>query len=239
MIKRIGILFFGAICLLLSLSNMVFAQDNPSDTKGIYVGVLGGYVVPMDMGMTIKNASVSLKYDVALDNSILFGLKAGYLTPFTNKIIALELEYNHMQHDFGQSKTYVQEGVNFKLDGDIQIDALMFNILGRYPSGAFHPYAGLGVGFANAQIGDMSSTRASDGVKTSNYAGATVGVAAYQFLAGIDFDVTKNIIVGLSYKFFGTGTISYTSTDSIGHRTFNYDLEYKSHNFVLGVSYLF
>ena len=191
------------------------------------------------MGMTVGDASASEKYDVALDNSLLFGVKAGYLTPFTSKIMALEMEYNHMQHDFGQSKTYVEGGVNLKLDGDITIDALMFNILGRYPNGAFHPYAGLGVGYANAQIGNISATRASGGAQTANYASATVGVAAYQFLAGIDFDVTKNIIVGLSYKFFGTGTISYTSTDSVRNRTANFDLEYKSHNFILSVSYMF
>jgi hypothetical protein len=89
MMKRIGILLFAAICFILSLSSIVIAQDNPSETKGIYVGVLGGYVVPMDMGMTLKVASASFKYDVALDNSILFGVKAGYLTPFTSKIMAL------------------------------------------------------------------------------------------------------------------------------------------------------
>ena len=40
--KRIGILLFAAICFILSLSSIVTAQDNPSDTKGFYVGVLGG-----------------------------------------------------------------------------------------------------------------------------------------------------------------------------------------------------
>ena len=237
--KRIGILFFGAICFLLSLSSIVIAQDNPSDTKGIYVGVLGGYVVPLDMGMTGTTASASEKYDVALDNSFLFGLKVGYLTPFTNRIMAVEMEYNHMQHDFSESKTYQDGGVNFKFDGDIQIDALMFNILGRYPNGTFHPYAGLGVGYANAKIGDISTKRTSDGVKGANYAGATKGVAAYQFLAGIDFDVTKNIIVGLGYKFVATDTISYTSTDSVHNNAATFDVEYKAHNFVLSVSYMF
>ncbi len=65
------------------------------------------------------------------------------------------------------------------------------------------------------------------------------GLKPDPIMAGIDFDVTKNIIVGVGYKFFGTGTISFASRDSVYGNTAEFEYEYKSHNFILGVSYLF
>lgn len=44
--KRIGVLLL-SMFLLLSLSGIATAAD---DTKGIYVGVIGGYVIPLVMG---------------------------------------------------------------------------------------------------------------------------------------------------------------------------------------------
>jgi opacity protein-like surface antigen len=232
--KRIGKLLL-SICLLMSLSGIAAADD----TKGIYVGVVGGYVVPLDLGTTGTTAGHIIT-DIALDKGYLFGLKAGYLTPFTNKIFAVEVEYNHIRNNFDTSKTY--SFGQYCIDSKIRIDALMFNFLGRYPNGGLHPYAGLGIGYANIQISDIVVKSSGSGARLTTYSGATKGAMAGQLLAGIDFDVTKNMIVGLGYKYIVADKISYTSTatdykNAAATRTV--DAEYKSHNFVLSVSYLF
>lgn len=177
-----------------------------------------------------------------MDKGYLYGLKAGYLTPFTNRFFAVEVEYNHIANNLDTSKLYGPTS-GYNLDSKIQIDVLMFNFLGRYPNGAFHPYAGLGLGFASVQIDDIAVKRAGVGATLATYSGATKEALAGQLLVGIDFDITKNIIVGLGYKYFIADKVSYTSkatayyNDTTGTRTIN--AEYKSHNFVLSVSYLF
>jgi opacity protein-like surface antigen len=210
---------------------------------GVYVGILGGYVIPSDMKSTVTANLLggSTNNDIALDKGYLFGAKVGYLTPFTNKILAVELEYNHIINDFDKSKIYPLFGVNFNYNGKVQIDMLMLNILGRYPDGKFHPYIGVGGGYANVQISDIGASLA--GIKLLNMSSGSKGVFAYQLLLGIDVDVTQNIVVGLGYKYISAQKVSYdaTITSPLGPGSIpsSIDAEYNSHNLVLSVSYLF
>ncbi len=105
MMKKTGMLLM-SMCVLLSLSSIVIAQDLPSETKGIYVGLLGGYVSPVDTKTTFTGGGTNVSYDITQEKGYLVGAKVGYLTPFTKKIMALEMEYNHIEHKFDTSKSY-------------------------------------------------------------------------------------------------------------------------------------
>jgi len=122
-----------SLCLILSFSSPSAAQNKPTDTSGVYVGILGGYVIPTDMKTTLSTNRNSYNYDVTLDKGYLLGAKVGYLTPFTNRIMAMELEYNHIQNNFDTSKGYPMAGQLFNFDSKTQVDAIMVNVLGRYP----------------------------------------------------------------------------------------------------------
>jgi opacity protein-like surface antigen len=219
------------------------AEGKSSDT-GFYVAIVGGVSMPMDMKTTITAGSPMngwLSGDVSLKTGWIAGTKLGYLTPATNRILAVELEYNHIVNDSDTGKTYTFEGVSFHLDSNIKIDALMLNLMGRYPEGRFHPYIGAGAGYANVAIDDV---RGSSGAYTANNSSGSKGVFAYQFLVGIDFDIASNWFVGLGYKYFAASKASYDVT--ITSPLFpgvsvpgSVDAEYKSNIITFSVGYLF
>jgi opacity protein-like surface antigen len=236
--KRSGFLFFVLICLLFLFSGVATADD----TKGIYIGILGGYVIPADMKNTFTDSDLSPKYDTAQDKGYLVGAKVGYLTPFTKRIMAIEMEYNRIEQKFDTSKSYTfPGGTPFIMDSKVQIDALMFNLLGRYPEGAFHPYIGAGAGYANVRINDIA-IYSPQGRWIESFSSGSKGVFAYQFLVGIDFDVIKNINIGLGYKLITVQKVSYDSTwNNEQGRTGNLsnEAEWTGQNIVLSLSYLF
>jgi opacity protein-like surface antigen len=162
------------------------------------------------------------------------------LTPFTNRILAVELEYNHIENGFDTGKTY-QLGVPLTFDSKVKVDAVMFNLIGRYPEGKLHPYVGAGAGYAYLQIDDIKASFA--GINVLNASSGSDSVFAYQFLAGLNVDITKNWFTGLGYKYFHAGKASYdmsiTSPFATGRDAGSIDADYTSHNIVVTIGYLF
>lgn len=224
-----------AFLVLLVFSSSVMAED----TKGIYVGLVGGYVIPTGISGVLNNtAGTYPEYDPSLKNGYLYGAKVGWLTPFTNRIMALELEYNHIANEFDKAKRFIaMPPADLDLNSKINIDLIMFNMIARYPDGRFHPYIGAGAGYAHARINDTEVSLA--GVSLWTYSGGSKGVFAYQGIAGMDFDITKNIIIGVSYKYIGLQKITYDSIILPGPEAVVADLNYSSHNITLSLSYMF
>ena len=223
-------LFYTAFIFLMLVSFSSFAQAQ-SDTKGIYVGLIGGYVMPNDMTgrINVPSSPMSVKYDLDLKDGYLVGAKVGWLTPFSNRALAVEFEYNHLENKIDSWDYMV---FDLDMDGKVKIDLFMFNLIARYPTGRFHPYIGSGIGCAYANISDTNSILGS-------ISGGSDVVFAYQLMAGLDFDITKNIIAGISYKYLAPNTISFDNDapDLWGPGTA--ELNYKAHNFVLSLSYMF
>ena len=219
-------------------SSVAFAQGGAG---GIYVGVLGGMAIPPSMTMSVTDLtnSENERGDISMKRGWLGGAKVGYLTPFTNRILAAELEYNHLESNFDTKKQY--EGGT--LDGRIKMDLVMVNLIGRYPSGRFHPYAGVGGGYANVKLNDMSGWDSSTATKEPTIQGGSQAVFAYQILAGLDFDITKNWILGLGYKYLVTSPVSYntiaTSANGAQSVSAAIDTKFTSHNITLSIGYLF
>jgi opacity protein-like surface antigen len=185
---------FGIICMsFFVIFSVPFITVAAEKDMGIYVGVLGGVVTPSGMSTTWteKVPVASSIYDnVALKTGWLAGAKVGYLPPFTNRILAVEFEYNRIQNDFDSGKGYVHSGATLNYDSKIKIDAFMFNLIGRYPEGKIHPYGGVGIGYAKVQVDNISVSYS--GITSLNFSSGSEGVFAYQLLAGVNYDVTKN-----------------------------------------------
>ncbi len=130
------------LLVLLFFSSVAMAQD----TKGIYVGILGGYVIPNDATANVTEAGNPHipQYDASMKNGYLLGAKVGWLTPFTNRIMAVELEYNYLHSTFDQAKNFEGAPFAFNIDGKVNMNLFMLNLLARYPNGIFHPYIGAG-----------------------------------------------------------------------------------------------
>jgi opacity protein-like surface antigen len=242
--KKIFYVFY-LFVIFLSFSSAVYAQDKPADTYGVYLGLIGGYSIPgNDTSATFTGLSGSgFSFDTSLKNGFLYGAKVGWLTPFTNRILAVEFEYNNLENSFSSFNAPVFPGfpaaVNGDLGGKISMNLLMLNLLVRKPEGRFHPYAGAGFGYADVKVDDMNLTPAGiPAVLTISH--GSKGVFAYQVLAGMDIDITKNIFVGINYKYIAPQKISYDSNISMGGSApGSMEVDYKSHNITLSVCYMF
>jgi opacity protein-like surface antigen len=238
--KRWGIT---GLFLFVILSVPFSALAEEGNNLGLYVGVLAGVSIPADMNTNITGktpAAFSVNQDISLDTGWLAGAKVGYLTPFTKRILAVELEYYHVGNGFDSGKTYPALA-SLKLDGNVNIDTVMFNLIGRYPEGRIHPYVGGGVGYAYLQVDKIKGSLA--GTDLLNASSGSDNVFAYQILGGVNYDITKNWFAGLEYKFFhpskATYDMSITSPFAAGSNSGTIDVDYTSHNIVVILGYQF
>jgi opacity protein-like surface antigen len=211
-----------ALAIFLSAGS-VFAAENSN--TGFYVGISGGYVIPQSLSITPKESGDTGKFDATLDNGFLVGVKAGWNTPFTNRIMALEMEYNYIRNNFDNSK-YIPE-IDGTLDGTVSVHALLFNVKARYPEGRFHPYVGAGLGWALVQVGDLKTS-------DSTMPGQSGNAFCWQLLAGLDFDITPNFGVGIGYKYLATSP----TIGSSGNKLY-LDTDYRTSIVTLGLTYTF
>lgn len=182
-----------------------------------YFGIFGGYVAPEDMTWTSNVTGTSA--DLTLDESGMMGLKVGYILPQA-RALAFEVEWNYM---FEQSiPPQVVSGV--RESGDVYLNNFMVNLILRYPEGRIHPYIGGGIGASSMNIQN-----------TESMGGAVVNVAeesatgfAWQFLAGINFELAPNLSADLAYRYFGTNP-DFTVID----------VDYRTHAVTLGLNFHF
>jgi opacity protein-like surface antigen len=239
--KKRNILFLSLI-VVFSLPFNVSAAD---DTRGIYIAATGGLAIPNTATTTFADnvpGVGSTTQDISLNMGWLAGARIGWQTPFTKRWFAFEVEYNHIENRFDTGKIYTIANTSLVPDGKVKLDLVMLNFLARYPTGRFHPYMGLGGGYADVQLTDITS---GFGAASALYTtGGSKWVFAYQLLAGIDFDITKNVFMGVGYKYLAASKAQFDTTitsplaPGLRHPG-SIETEYKSHNVVLTVGFLF
>jgi opacity protein-like surface antigen len=219
--KRIGL-----ILMFMLLSQAAFAAENSN--TGFYVGISGGYVIPQALSITPKDGGSDTKFDATLNNGYFVGVKSGWNTPFTNRIMAMEIEYNYIRENFDNSK-YIPE-IGTTLDGTMGVHALLFNLKARYPEGQIHPYVGAGLGWSLVQLGDLTT---GDGGSVKGDIGNGF---CWQLLAGVDFDITPNVGVGIGYKYLATSpTIGSAGTKNKIYA----DTDFKASMVTVGLTFMF
>lgn len=228
------------LLIVFSFSSIAQAQEKQYDSLGIYVGLIGGYPIPSNMGTSYTVSGVqTVTADTALNDGYLYGAKVGWLTPFTKRIMAVEFEYNRISNSMNKLEnisTYPLP-VNIDMTGNVKMDMFMVNLMARYPQGKFHPYIGAGAGYALVKVDDSTIYLIPLGGMTGVITGGSTGVFAYQVMAGIDYDITKNIIIGLSYKYMATPSFNFNNTVQGTPATTS--MSYGAHNILLSLSYLF
>ena len=225
--KRIGL-----IIIFLLFSQTAFAVEN----IGFYFGVSGGYVIPQTMEISNPDSSAD-KFDTTLDNGYLLGIKTGWNTPFTRRIMAMEIEYIYINNDFDNNKIIPSPdnpGHSATLDGNMSIHAVLFNLKARYPEGPIHPYVGGGLGYAYASVGDITE-REYGGPNVSIWPGESGGGFCWQFLAGVDIDIAPHMSLGIGYKYFA----AYPNIGEDYYGDGSGDLDYRSSIITAGLTFTF
>ncbi|MFB3925098.1 MAG: outer membrane protein [Syntrophales bacterium] len=217
------------IVILLAFSSVCAAQDRMgSSGPGLYFGVFGGGVFPLDMQMSNDNASLR---DLDLGNGWTAGAKVGGL--FLDKVLAVEIEYNHIAGTNADSQfSHTFSGTNINVSGKVAIDSVFVNFIARYPHGKIHPYIGVGPGWSWFKFKDASASSVPNALGLSTATSDdTDSTWAVQGLAGVEFDIVRNASFVLGYKYYYTKA----DLDSFNHT----DVKFKSHIVTGGFNFYF
>ncbi len=210
--------------MLLLMSNAYagsFLEGDGVGSSGDYAGMSSG-VARRDSSLTDRNgASSNLYYSgTGIPLSAFVGRQYG---------VGLRME-GELFYKSDSADRWQYAGVSHSVDSRVWSLGVMGNLyydfyhdLERLKDLPFSPYAGFGIGCASLSV-----------------SGATVNalrlwndgqgmVFAYQAVVGSSFPVSKKILLDVSYRYFGT---SSATIDQI-------NVDYVSHNFLIGVRYLF
>ncbi len=175
------------------------------DKKGFYVKGGVGVTILEDYKVSFENEVGKFHFADEI-NKEGFTLNAAIGKEFENGFAA-ELELNYQESDADQfvTKEFVYEGLkqNFKdplFDGRTSIQTFMINGLYNLKNRTqFTPYVGAGVGIAwiDIQVNDVTS-----------YGKTSETNLAYQALAGIETEITKDFSILTGYRYLYAGEVT-------------------------------
>jgi len=205
--------------LVAVVSSVLFLVAAPVFAAGGYLGIEGGAVWPEDVSLSGGNLS--------FDTGWSLGAVAGY----NFGTWRLEGEYAYRSNDGSATVSAGTSGVSETGGGDTVTNALMLNAFYdfRMVSPTVYPYLGAGMGFAWV---DQEVTTPSFRVDDSDT------VFAYQFIAGIGFDLSKAFTMALDYRYFATADPSYSYNTTTG-TSGSFNSESKSSNVMLTLRFNF
>ncbi len=139
-------------------------------------------------------------------------------------------------------------GAKIPDDGGGEISAISFMVNGFYDFGArsrIKPYLGVGAGVAQLSMNDVDGLFGIAATLADPPGGDTAltvrlkvddddTVFAYQFGAGVGYEISEMIILTLDYRYFATRDPKFT--DDFGEKVTS---EYRSHSFGVGLRYYF
>jgi len=194
-----------------------------TNLTGAYLGIWGGYTVSPDA--TYERGPYS--FDLDVQQTWAFGIKAGF-TPPQAKYFSFELEFSYSNPDIDRS-VFAQAGTDFiSLDeANAKLYNYMFNIIAKYPEGKFHSYIGVGLGMSYVEVEGTLRARIG-GTSITEYDSDNNTAFAWQILAGVDIELTNNLVLDLGYRYFYTKP-EFEVTD----------IEYKTSMVTMGLKYYF
>ena len=207
----------GLWCLLVGLCCLMLSGR--SAQAEMYVAGQIGYTSPNDLSSVQGVGSISGLHfsDLKLQDSIVYGAKAGYYLPSMNWLgVETEL-FNTSPHVKQQPITVL--GVTAPAPGfDLNVFTWAINAMVRYPGNQFQPYAGVGLGlfFAEAKFQGQSDKDVAPGLNA---------------LAGLRYFATDRIALFAEYKY---NRAAFDFPDAIGIKA-----DYSANHFLGGVSFHF
>ena len=167
-----------------------------------YTALTGLYNMPSDSDATLNAAAFDVSGDIDLSNGFSLALALG--TPVSDTLrVELEGAYRASDIDGANDVRLNSMPVDAGLSGDIDTWSLMANAYYDVATIAVRPYIGAGLGIAHH---DASATLTLPGEPPESDSGDDT-VFAYQFMAGVGYQISGNMSVFGGYRYMGTNDL--------------------------------
>ena len=212
-----------AACVL--ASGMGAGAAHADQSPAWYMGVLGGVNV-MESTESIYNGPLGEQSDI-FDFKTGFG--GGALAGYDFGSLRLQGDVIYRRNKVG-AETYAGDP-NHGVDASVASVAPMLSVLYDIETGTgFTPYVGAGLGAAHVKLNYIDG----NGIYSAH--GSTWSVA-YQGVAGVNYDLTPKLLIGVEYRYFATPDADFDRAYSDGYD--QKDFETTSHSLFVGLTYSF
>jgi opacity protein-like surface antigen len=196
-----------------ALAVLSVPMSSMAANSGIYLkGNLGlGMMMDSDIDNMPDHAGTA---KMTFDSGFLFGAALGYdfVGPFRS-----EVEYTWQKNDLDRL-SYDNLYGNFN-QGDLKTQAFMANGYYDVDTGSpWSPFIGVGLGIAKVDLNTPALPL-----------GDNDSVFAYQFMAGVAYEISNNLSVDAQYRYFGTQDATIQDAD----------FSTSSNDLMLGIRYTF
>ena len=199
-----------------------------------YAGIEGGVMVSKDLALDYDNGlrevdnAYKFDFDMGIDADLIGGYDMGPIRA------EAEVGYKHASLNETIADISLQlpgDPPTYPTDGNIRIISSMLNLLADFgEDDGWGGYAGLGVGLARTDI-DVDSDALGIGFEDQD------DTSAWQIIAGIRRAISPTMDLGLKYRFFNTGKLSFSNDSNVA--PFNADARFKSHSLLASLIFNF
>lgn len=232
------------VLTLLSGSLAFTAQAN--DNSGLYLSAKGGYSFMKSSKSDTKYKFIDIKDDYDLDSKIKNNYNLGgalgydFYTKYSVPI-RTEIEFmtrgknNNETKNISNDQKHITEMAN-----QLRLNSLMLNAYYDFKnSTSFTPYIGAGIGVV--QLKNTLNMQLTDTQKPSAIQKYTLKAKskniAWSLSAGIQYAITQNFDIDLSYRYFNAG--NYTANYKEDKKEINSKFKIESNDILLSVAYRF
>lgn len=162
----------------------------------------------------LSDSKISLSDGTTLDANFDLGYNLRGALGYSFEMYRLEVEIGWWANSFNRI-----QGISTDPGGEMTSLSLLFNSYFDFSNQSpWTPYIGLGIGLANVSV---------DGLTFPGVQDNTSAVFAYQFSAGIGFDISENVVLDLSYRYYAAQDAAINDAD----------FPYATNSFSLGVRF--
>jgi OOP family OmpA-OmpF porin len=225
----LGAVAASALCLgsMQVLAADIVEPPPEEPTLSWYVSIFGGWSKADEFDGDIEYSGYDYDFEADVDDGFTAGIAAGAQI---SEWLRGEIELSGNWHDAGGDFDYTIGGYGLDVDGDVDALFVLGNVWWDIPVGeVFRPYLGGGLGFGRLSVDISADTVA--GYDYDLFDDDAWGFA-YQLGVGVAFGFADNfgLDVGYRYKVINNAEfdVDFLNSDD------DFDVDYKSHNFIIG-----
>lgn len=240
--KGLAISFIAAVCAFAANASAEESKNGfyLTGKAGASVASLSDQRFQYDEGDWSTGFKGSNNHDTAFSG----GIAAGYdFYPQFSIPVRTELEFYARGKADTEYNLFKDDWVRADMKNEVSVNSLMLNAYYDFRNdSAFTPWVSAGIGYARIHQKSTGVITFDNGYgysdRASDSRSDTSDNFAWSLGAGVRYDVTPDVSLDISYRYLDAGDANVTYTDDWGDK-YKSDVDVKSHDIMLGVTYNF